>query len=105
MHLTGWQQSTVPRPLPYSRPCSSEVSELKMMFSEDTPSSFRKPTQNWCVDQMLRTFGMPTRSLERSFTCFPWSVASEAFFANHVCNIRIGTLYPLDFGFDHFHLI
>src|SRR5262250_1473444 len=75
-----------------------------MMFSEDTPSSFRNPTQNWCVDQMLRTFGMPTRSWERSLTR-TILVAAEPFFANHVGNIRIGIFCFLDSRFDDFHFV
>src|SRR5215469_165638 len=75
-----------------------------MMFSDDTPSSFRKPTQNWCVDQILRTFGMPTRSCERSLTR-PLLVAAEPFFANHVGNIRIGIFCFLDSRLDDFHFV
>src|SRR5215467_8384133 len=74
------------------------------MFSDDTPSSLRKPTQNWCVDQMLRTFGMPTRSCERSLTR-TLLVAAEPFFANHVGNIRIGIFGFLDSRFDDFHFV
>src|SRR5215469_4757247 len=52
---------------------------------------------------MLSTLGMPTRSWERSLTLTGVSVAAEAFFANHVGNIRESILGLLDSSFDHFH--
>src|SRR4029077_10809322 len=79
----------------------SEVSELKTMFSDATPSAFRKPTQNWAVVQMFSTFGIPTRSCERSLT----RDATEGFFANQVGNVGKRIFCLLDSGFDDFHFV
>ena len=48
-----------------ARPCSSEVSEEKTRWRGSMPSASKKPIQNWCVDQRLRTRGMPIRSSAR----------------------------------------
>src|SRR5512138_3571544 len=71
------------------------------MFSCATPSAWRKPTQNWAVDQTFSTFGMPTRSFERSLP----GEAAEGFLANHVRNVREGILGLLDPGLDGLHLL
>src|SRR3970040_1797618 len=71
------------------------------MFCDWMPSALRKPTQNWCVFQMLSTLGMPTRSVERSLG----GGATEGFFANHVGNVRIGIFGLLDPGLDGFHFV
>src|SRR5215469_17840387 len=76
------------------------------MFSGEMPNAFKKPTQNWCVDQMLRTFGMPTRIWERSFAGLRAPlVAAEGFFANQVGNIRVGILGPLDSSLNDLHFV
>src|SRR6202162_5323084 len=103
MAFTGYQQSTVPRPFPNSRPCSSEVSELNTMFSEAIPISRRNATQNWWVLHMFRTLGIPTRIPERSLGGD--GIAAEAFLPNHVCNIGKGILGFLDSGLDHFNFV
>src|ERR1700693_2049511 len=103
MAFTGYQQSTVPRPFPNSRPCSSEVSELNTMFSEAIPISRRNATQNWWVLHMFRTLGIPTRIPERSLGGD--GIAAEAFLPNHVCNIGKGILGFLYSGLDHFHFV
>src|SRR3990172_1837806 len=99
MHLTGWQQSTVPRPFPNSRFCSSEVSEEKTMPSGSMPRAVRKPHQKWCVDQTLRTRGIPTRRLDRDLG------SAVGVLANHLGNVRVATLDLLQLGLDHAHLV
>src|SRR5579862_7756806 len=74
------------------------------MFSEAMPISRRNATQNWCVLQMFRTLGIPTRTPERSLGG-DGGVAAEAFLPNHVCNIWKGMLGFLDPGLDYFHLV
>src|ERR1039457_3716183 len=103
MLFTGQQQSTVPRPFPNSRPCSSDVSELNTMFSELIPISRKKPTQNWWVFHMFSTLGMPTRIADRSLGGS--GDAAEGFFANHVRNVGIGIFRFLDSSLDHFHFV
>src|ERR1051326_1333691 len=97
MHFTGEQQSTVPRPLPYCRPCSSEVSDEKTSWRASTPSAPKKPTQNWWVDQRLRTRGMPIRSLLRDGGS-GGAGAAERVLPNHLGNVRVVTLGLLELG-------
>src|SRR5262245_9208736 len=97
MHLTGWQQSTVPRPRPKVRPCSSVVSEENTMRS--TPSAVKNPTQNWCVDQIFRTRGIPTRSSERGFA------STEGLAANQFSHVGMRTLILLQSRFHGLHLV
>src|SRR5262249_51197901 len=83
--------------------CSSEVSELKTIFSELIPIPRRKPTQNWDVLHTFSTLGIPTRSCDRSLG--GRGVSAEGFFSNHVCNVWKGILIFLDSSLDHFHFV
>src|SRR5688572_11739682 len=66
------------------------------MCRASMPSAAKKPIQNWCVDQRLRTRGMPTRSLFRGFGS--GSVvdlgadpdAAEGALANHLSSVWVG---------------
>src|SRR5665213_1970173 len=52
---------------------------------------------------MFRTFGMPTRTPERSLGGS--GVSAESFLPNHVCNVGKRILGFLDSSLDHFHFI
>src|SRR5260370_18897557 len=95
MGFSGEQQSTGPRPLPSCRPCSSEVSEEKTRCRGSTPSSVKRPTQNWWVDQRFRTRGIPIRSLARDGR-LSGPGAAERVLPNHLGNVRVVTLGLLE---------
>src|SRR3954469_17146730 len=59
------------------------------------PSATRKPSQNWWVDHMLRTRGMPTRSSERDFG------GAESLGPNHLSHVGISMPALLDFRLHH----
>src|SRR5450432_477032 len=61
------------------------------------PSAIRNPSQNWCVDQILSTLGMPRRNSDRGFD------RPEGFGANHLSDVRIGMFDFLNPGFHHPH--
>src|ERR1700722_3115188 len=71
------------------------------MFSDSIPISRRKPTQNWCVVQTFRTFGIPTRTFERSLG----GDAAERFFADQIGNVGKRILGLLHLGLDDLHLV
>src|SRR4051794_31021539 len=59
------------------------------------PSATRKPSQNWWVDQILRTRGMPTRRLDRDFG------GAESLVPNHFSDVGISMPALLDFCLYH----
>src|SRR5213592_683852 len=102
MHFTGYQQSTVPRPLPNCRPCSSDVSDEKTTLRGSTPRAVNRPIQNWWVDQRFRTRGTPTRRLARDGA---GADSAERVLANHLGNVRVLTLDLLELRLHHAHLV
>src|SRR3989337_2366241 len=69
------------------------------MPSGSMPRAVRKPHQKWCVDQTLRTRGIPTRRLDRDLG------AAVGVLANHLGNVRVATLDLLQLGLDAAHLV
>src|ERR687887_2684199 len=73
------------------------------------PSASRKPIQNWCVDQRLRTRGMPMRSAARAF--FVSSALSRGFgatkgvFSNHLSSVWVGIFHALHALLHYAHLV
>src|SRR5882724_9216950 len=59
------------------------------------PSATKKPSQNWWVDQILRTRGMPTRSSDRDFG------GAESFVPNHFSHVGISMSALLDSSLHH----
>src|SRR6266403_2629018 len=71
------------------------------------PSTPKKPSQSWCVVQMLRTFGIPILCLLRA-----WRIAcrlapdpAEGIFSNHLANVWIDTPPLLHLCLHHLHLV
>src|SRR5678815_4857025 len=104
MLFPGKQQSMVPRPFPYCRPCSSDVSEEKIRLRCSTPSAPKNATQNWWVDHRFRTRGMPIRSLARDGPGLG-AGAAERVLPNHLGNVRVLTLDLLELGLDLSQLV
>src|SRR5262245_17278325 len=71
------------------------------------PSAPKNPSQNWCVVQTLRTFGMPILCLLRASSFIRRSAAGspEGLRSNHLANIGIDTPTLLHFCFHHLHLV
>src|SRR5262245_11910326 len=71
------------------------------------PSAPKNPSQNWCVVQTLRTFGMPILCLLRASSFIRRSAAGspEGLRSNHLANIGMDTPTLLHFGFHHLHLV
>src|SRR5712671_3872284 len=65
------------------------------MRRESKPSATRKPSQNWWVDQILRTRGIPTRKLDRDFG------GAESFVPNHFSHVGISMPALLDSSLHH----
>src|SRR5580692_10738704 len=63
------------------------------------PRDVRKLTQNWCVDQMLRTRGIPTRSCARVLG------AAEGGGTNHFRHVWISTFALIDPSFHDPHFV
>src|SRR5258708_1701013 len=59
------------------------------------PSATSKPSQNWWVDQILRTRGMPTRSSDRGLDC------AEGLGPNHLSNVGVSMPALLDCSLHH----
>src|SRR5260370_16507987 len=95
MGFSGEEQSTVARPLAYCRRGSWEVAEEKTRGRGSTPSSVKKPTQNWWVDQRFRTRGIPIRSSARDGR-LSGPGAAERVLPNHLGNVRVVTLGLLE---------
>src|SRR6266550_3615179 len=71
------------------------------------PSAPKKPSQNWCVVQMLRTFGIPILCLLRvsRIACRRAPDPTEGVFSNHLANVWIDTPPLLHLCLHHFHLV
>src|SRR5262245_32111249 len=71
------------------------------------PRAPKKPSQNWCVLQTLRTFGMPILCLPRASSFVRRSAAgsSESLRSNHLANVGMDTPTLLHCGFHRLHLV
>src|SRR5258708_37701760 len=95
MPRNGSQQCSRTRQRQYSRTCSSLVGTEKTMRRGSKPSAPRRPSQNWWVDQILRTRGIPTRKLDRDFG------GAESFVPNHFSHVGISMPALLDLCLHH----
>src|SRR5689334_14678142 len=71
------------------------------MLSGLIPRQVRNPSQKRCVLQIFNTFGIPTRTVERSLD----GAESKGFLTNHFSNVGIRIFYPIEFSLDGFQLI
>src|SRR5262245_26167926 len=70
------------------------------------PSAPKKPTQNWWVDQRLRTRGIPTRRSARDDAGVDFGAgAAERVLPNHLGNVRVVTLDLLELRLDDAQLV
>src|SRR5262245_34241670 len=73
------------------------------------PSASKKPTQNWWVDQRLRTRGMPTRRRSRGVAAVSGACcscrAAEGRCANQFSSVWVCILHSLKVFLHHEHLV